>query len=318
MTKFWLMAAIAGLAGGAAWLMVGTGILFGLVLSYLAPTPLFMAGLGLGSAGGIAAGIAAALLVLVAAGLPDATVYAVMVAGPSALLIRQVMLSREIAAADGGESDDDGAAAGATEWYPPGLLAAWLAAIGIVILSVLALFLLSRGDGIEAAVVAVIEEFASAVELPDPELFAAVVTPLLPGLMVAGWMMMLMLNGALAQTILVRARRNLRPTLDIAALVLPGWIAPAGAVAAVVGLMAPGDFGYFGRNMVAVLAVPFFLQGLAVVHALARRNASGRPLLAVFYVLLIVVGWLAVPVAILGLAEQMAGIRARLEKNPPS
>lgn len=309
MAKYWLTAAAAGLAGALAWLAAYLGAMPGLVLSYLAPAPLFLAGLGLGGAGGVAAAAGGALLILAVGGPPGATIFVLTIAVPAVLLTRKAMLSRSVAA------DEEVAGAGATEWYPPGLLAAWLAGLGVAGLSAIALYLLSEPDGMQGTVAALTAELATAMEMPEPAMFSQVATPLLPGLMVSAWMVMLTLNGALAQTILVRAGRNLRPSPDIAALYLPGWIAPAGALAAAIGLLAPGDLGYFGRNLVAVLAVPFFFQGLAVVHALTRRSASGRPLLAIFYVLLIVLGWLVLLVAVLGLAEQIAGFRARLEKN---
>ncbi len=77
-------------------------------------------------------------------------------------------------------------------------------------------------------------------------------------------------------------------------------------------LLGPGELEYIGRNLVIILAVPFFFLGLAVIHALARRAVPMAMLLAVFYFvfygLLLFTGWAAMmAVAAIGLIEQWGG-----------
>ena len=152
---------------------------------------------------------------------------------------------------------------------------------------------------------------------PRPTATPAPFIELIPTAGVAGQRVQVTVNGALGQAAAVWAGRNLRPTPDIGALQLPVWPAAVGAAAAVAGLTLGGDLGYFLRNLAVVAAVPFFLQGVAVVHVLSRRSAGGKPMLAVFYALLVVLGWMAMVVAVLGLVEQLAGIRARLARRTP-
>ena len=67
-----------------------------------------------------------------------------------------------------------------------------------------------------------------------------------------------------------------------------------------------------------VLCLPFFFLGLAVVHAFARRRALRWPILFGIYGLVIVFGWPAAALVVLGFVEQWAGIRQRLGGPPPA
>jgi hypothetical protein len=60
-----------------------------------------------------------------------------------------------------------------------------------------------------------------------------------------------------------------------------------------------------------VLAVPFCLAGLAVLHTLARRFSRPAIPLVTFYVLAGVFGWPLLVVALLGLLDSSLGLRRR-------
>lgn len=304
MSRYWLLAAAAGLVSAAVFMVGNTGTPAAMLFAYLAAAPLFLAGLTLGGFASLAAGAGGVVLTVLAGGLAAALLYLLVNAAPVAILTRQALLSRT--------AED-----GSVEWYPPGLLAAWLTGLGIAGLGLASLLLASGEAGLEGSVAAFAGEAGRMLGAGDPAVFASVVTPLLPGMVMAVWMLMVTVNGALGQAAAVWAGRNLRPTPDIGALQLPVWPAAVGAAAAVAGLTLGGDLGYFLRNLAVVAAVPFFLQGVAVVHVLSRRSAGGMPMLAVFYALLVVLGWMAMVVAVLGLVEQLAGIRARLARRTP-
>lgn len=302
MARYWLLAAAAGLGSAAVFMGGHSASLAGMVVAYLAPAPLFLCGLMLGVPAAVAAGGTGAALALLVLGPLAGLGYVLSNAVPVAVLTRQALLSR---------TAEDGSA----EWYPPGLLASWLTGLGMAGLGAMAIPLMSGDAGLEGAVRVFTAEVAALVEAPEPQLFVDVVTPLLPGLVVAVWMLMLAANAALAQAGAVAMKRNLRPTPDIGAIELPIWPAVVGAVAAVAGLTLGGDAGYFLRNLAAVAAVPFLLQGLAVVHVLNRRMGGGTAMLAVFYTMLVVLSWVALPIVLLGLAEQVAGIRRRIMRR---
>jgi hypothetical protein len=147
----------------------------------------------------------------------------------------------------------------------------------------------------------------------DYEKAAASLAHVLPSALGLGWLTMMTVNGTLAQALAVMVRQNRRPTPKYTALVLPRVLAVAFGVAVVAGLLLPGDLSFVGATAATVLAFPFFLQGLAVVHGLAAKVALPGLVLAVFYAALVLVSALVgVLVVILGFIEQWAGFRRRL------
>jgi len=308
MHRSWLLAVGAGLVSSAAFLGgVAAGLkgsVAGFMLVYLAPAPLFAAALGSGGAAGIIASAVGLAPVVMAAGLEAGGAYAALIGMPAAVLGRQAMLSR--INADGG-----------FEWYPPGALAGWLFAIGAVIYALLCALLGSQPAGLSGTVREMLTELAGLMQMADDdlELFMGLLHPIFPGMAIATLMLIQVANGALAQGLLAAAGRAVRPSPDFGAMVLPGWIATVAAAAALCALVVGDEFGYFARNLVIVAMVPFFLQGLSVVHVLARRTGGGTMLLTVFYVMLIVLGWIVIVLVLLGLVEQVAGLRRRMTRG---
>lgn len=307
MYRFWLLAVAAGLASAVIFMSGLAGSTATMILANLAPAPLFAAALGLGAFGGMVAAAASTVFVLISGGFTTAATFALVTAVPVALLGRQAMLSR---------TREDGS----VEWYPSIGLLAWLTGIGATAFLVLALFLASQTEGLSGTVRAAVEEMAEIFQLEGEhrDLLVATATPLLPGMAIAMWMLMLVVNGAVAQGLLVAGKKALRPTPDIAALHLPGWIAPAAAAVGLAAILLAGDPGYAARNLLVVMTVPFFLQGISVVHMLARRTGGGAALLAVFYVMLVVVGWVGILIVLLGLLEQFVNLRARMSRREES
>lgn len=297
----------------------------GLLLLVLAPLPLFLAGFAQGLLGATIAGGTLLVVAGLAAGLFVAFGALLFLVGPTLLLVRQALLSRPAAvgagAATGGGAPGAGPGAGAggpdLEWYPPGLLTTWLVWIGLAWLAVTLGLMLGEGLGLQTTVEGHLQR---ALGLTLPQATAGEVTALAAsmssfalGFGIVSYLLLLALNGALAQGALVRFGRNLRPSPDIARLRLPAWIAPALAAALVAAFLLPGDLGFIARNLAPILLVPFFFGGLAVAHAYARRARNGTLLLALFYVLLVLFTWPAAFVVLVGLFDQWADLRRRLE-----
>jgi hypothetical protein len=284
---------------------VGPG---GALFGALSPLPLFAVGLTLGVTPTMIAG---ATLMVVAAGFGGAAAAMgalAVLAGPVLLLVRQALLSRP-------------AADGATEWYPPGLLVAWLTLIGLGLVALTLIVVSTIGEG--ALVTRLTAELIEALKqmLPDTptekiETFAQGLAPYAIGFSTLSWLLVLAMNGALAQGLVGRMGKARRPAPDIAELELPRWIAAALAIGLVGAYFAPGDLGFAAQNFATVLLLPFFFAGLAVVHALVRKRAARGILLAVFYGAIVLFTWLVIPVTGLGLLDQLVGLRRRFIAGP--
>jgi Predicted membrane protein (DUF2232) len=292
-------AAICGVLAACPYLVALISPPGSVILIYLAQLPLFVAGLWLGVGASLLAGLAASLTLVAASSLMTAAAFAGLNALPVALLVRQSLLAR---------TDNSGA----VQWYPPGLLAAWLTGLGLAAIAA-ALLLLGGLEGVQAAgrdVLASALDRSGSGAMPGRDEVLDLLAHILPGIVISSWMVMTAANGCLAQGLLARFGASWRPSPDLAALSLPVWVPvllAAAAAATVLGETAR----FFGINVMILLGVPFCLAGLAVLHTLARRFPRPAVPLVTFYVLAGVFGWPLLLVALLGLLDSSLGLRRR-------
>lgn len=301
MSKHLGLAIAAGLASAVLFVSVFGGSAMLLLTTYLAPLPLFAAGLGLGVMAALVAAGVALVAVTATTGGATALPFAATTVVPALVVSRQALLWRT----DAG---------GKVEWYPPGLLLGWLTGLAAAALVAAALMAPYHEGGAEGLVRSYLEQVAGAM-VPDAEahlrqLLVDMWAPLLPGLLATVWLLVAVLNAVLAQWGLARAGRNLRPTPAYQGLELPPWLAAAVLASVVTGFAAGGDVGYAARNLAVLLVVPFVLLGLAGVHGALRRRPHGGTLLALFYGLFFVMfGWAVLIVAGLGFVRHWTTLR---------
>lgn len=316
MTGYWGWAGAAGLTSAALYLSVVLGSPGAFLLAYLAPLPLFLAGLGLGLTALLAAGAAACAIVALASGsVTAAGMYLGIEVLPIAVLVRQALLSRPVSAPPGPDGSVNGSSG--VEWYPLGRLTGLLVGMAAAVLLVIWLVFASGEGGLEAAVQAFLnaglQEMlqAGGAEAEEMTPAIALMAALFPGIAAASWVVMIAVNGALAQGLASRFGRNLRPSPDMVTLELPRALLVVLIVAAVVGLVAPGGLGYIGRNLLVVLGIAYLFAGLAVVHGFILRLAARQVLLVVVYVTMVLFGWPVLLVMLLGILDQLFGLRRR-------
>ncbi|WP_341910788.1 DUF2232 domain-containing protein [Ferrovibrio terrae] len=309
MTRSLIFGSLAGAASAVLVLTAASGPL-GILLGYLAPLPLFFAGM---THGLTAVGIAGVVGALISAlnGLLAGGVYLVTFAAPVALVVRQALLARPAAEASStAEISND------LEWYPVGRLVLWLAGWALGLFGMALLLTADREGGLPGMLQPLLVQFLSAMPQGSAEAdlpaVAKRLATLMPAVFGVSWLVMMTINGTLAQGIAVMLKQNRRPTPVYRALTLSRLLAVSLVVALIAAFMLPGDAGFVGGTVAAILAFPFFLQGLAVVHGLATRVALPGLVLAAFYAVLVVAGALVgVLVVILGFIEEWAGFRRR-------
>jgi hypothetical protein len=281
-----------------------------LLLVYVAPLPLLMVGLALGAKAGAVAGISGFLFAGLLGGAPAAGLYGVVFGVPVLLIVFQGLLQRPTPSGSG------------VLWYPEGSILCWLAALGAAyfLMAVLASHM-GGGKGLQPMVSAYLEQvftimLPSLAETQRRTVIGAL-SPLFPGLVVMVWIVVVAVNGLVAQGLLARLGRNLRPTSAFTGLTLPEWMSTILVIGAALALFGPGEVEYIGRNLALILAVPFFFLGLAVIHTLVRRAPTPGVLLVAFYMVLLFSGWAALVVAGIGLIEQWLGLRWRFAGPNP-
>ncbi len=310
MTRSLIFGSLAGLASALLVLTAASGPL-GIMLGYLAPLPLFFAGL---THGVTAVGIAGVVGTLVSGfnGLLAGSVYLATFAAPVALVVRQALLARPATEASTGADVHDG-----LEWYPVGRVVLWLAGWSLGLFGIALLLTADREGGLPAMLQPLLTQFLSAmqqgaVQGADLDVMAKRLALLMPAVFGVSWLVMMTINGTLAQGMAVLLKQNRRPTPVYRAFTLSRSLAVALVAAMVAAAVLPGDVAFIGGTVAAILAFPFFLQGLAVVHGLAAKASLPGLVLAAFYAALVVAGALVgVLVVILGFIEEWAGFRRR-------
>ena len=295
------LAVAAGLVSALLFLSVLAGVAAGLLLTYVAPLPVLLAGLTLGLPGGLIAALTAVLAVGAVDGAPTLAMYGVTVALPAALVVRQALLRRTDAA-------------GTVEWYPPGLVLSWLAGLALVVVAGALVLLPAHADGAEG----VVREFLGGLlpemlgpEAPSEQLpqLVTAMAAVLPSAMAAGWLVMMVVNAAVAQSLATRLGRAQRPNPAYRALALPAWLGPVLVAGALASLLVSGTGGYLGRNAAMILVIPYLLLGLAGIHEWLRGRPHGGLLLGVVYSVLLVFGWTALVVAGYGMVRHWVMLR---------
>ena len=299
-----LCAAIGlGGVGACLYLAVTFGSPGALILVYMTQLPLFVAGLWLGAAAAIIAGLTGTVVLVAASDPMAALVFAAMNAVPAMLLVRQALLTRR-------RPD------GSVRWYPPGLLAGWLTALALV--GIGGAVVLSGGPhGMETALRGLAAQALDRLagdRLPNRDQLVAVLGVVSPGIIAAGWMSMTVINAVLGQGIVTRLGIARRTSLDLAELGLPLWV-PLALGAAAGATLLGGAPRFVGISVMIALCVPLCLGGLAVLHAAVRRLPNPRIVLVGFYMMAAVFGWPLLIAAVFGLLENWLGLRHRLAPN---
>lgn len=343
MPPYWVIGAGAGVIGALLFLTAGVGsTILGLPI-YFAALPVFLAGLGWGMRAAFVAAFTGFVILSSVSSFTAGIVFLVADGLAPAWLVRLALLhhvetapritpadAARLARKDGGayppaetsqapqvETTAD------VEWYPPGALTVWTALIGAGVLIASGLFTMLMGveGGLEGALRMLLTEDlleGRAIESvlrdmglnADPERILNLIVIALPAVVVLVWSLLTLGNMWLAQFILVRSGNNLRPTPEFNQIELPNFLFVLFAVALLLSLV-PGPAAQLGGAIMIALLVPYFLLGLAVIHAISRAWTARIAILGVFYILLIFTGWLVIPISLIGLLEPWVGLRAR-------
>lgn len=300
-----IMAITAGICSAVAVFSIVFGSVLAFPLFYLAPLPLYLAGLGIGSKGVILAGLIAVFTAGLIGNAYTALPYAFAYAVPAIMMCQMALRT---------EPDTDGKPV----WYPAGHLIGTLTVVGGFSLVFFAMLTImdegsaSLQDTVAGLISHALDRAGSQIPADSRDTLTMSLTPFFPGMAVASWIVMHLVNAAFGQSALVKSDRNLRPRISYANITLPDWCSWVLVSAGIFALLGPGDWSYLGRNLVIVAMVPFFLLGLAVAHTYVRRSSFGTPMIISFYIILLVLWWAAFAVACAGVVEQWIGLRKRM------
>jgi Predicted membrane protein (DUF2232) len=309
-----IIGAGSGLIAAALFASAATATALAGILFYLAPLPLCLAGLGWGSFAALLAALTGTVVVAASLGPATAGVFALAIAGPTALLTHLALMSRPAAIPQSG---------GGMEWYPPGRLVGWAALMAGLLAGILVLLLGYDQESYRESIRSILNHSALKELDPDGTLFtpetieslSVVLAKALPAAFAIVWLTVTLFNLWLGGVIVEASGRALRPWPRLQDLELPNVLVPVFAGAMIVSFL-PGLIGLLATSFAGALLFAYVLQGLAVIHVYSRGVPLRGLLLAVIYLGILLLGWVAILVAILGLGEPLFRLRERGGQSP--
>lgn len=282
----WLYAIIGGLLSALLFISGGMpGVLVSStsipdVLGLFAPLPIFAVGLSLSLIPALIACLGGLAVIYILSTAKILTLfYALLVALPCLILIAQSLRSRQ------------------GHWYPVSRLVTTLTVIGLGLAPVLHGIFLHVAivrDGLKNMLQGMIEQLIAAnlfvEELQELNLDAAYATFLTfyISFMVLDLLFVLALNGALAQTILKKIQRSLRPSDSLQDIRIPRpiWLAfcLALGVAVVFGLQQ----AFYFTMAAIILLFSFTFTGFSTIHRALKSNKDKTIWLLAFYLVFVI------------------------------
>jgi len=212
---------------------------------------------------------------------------------------------------------------GPLEWYPPGRIVGWAALIAGLLAGILVLTIGYDQEAYRDTIRQILEHSTLKELDRNGTVFteeaiaslSSVLARALPATFAIIWFTITLFNLWIAALIVDASGRALRPWPDLRGFELPNALVPlfAGALAA---SFLPGLPGLLATGLAGALLFAYVLQGLAVIHLYSHGLPFRAVLLTAVYLGILLLGWVALVVAILGLAEPLLGLRRR--GQPPT
>ena len=313
----------AGTAAALLFASVSSGSWLAVALFYLAPLPIMIAGLGWSHWSALVAAMVAA----VALGLAfSGMFFFAFLAGaglPAWWLSYLMMLARPGAAANA-------TGPAALEWYPPGRLVVWAAALrALVVVIGIAHFGLDAESFRQGLRAALLRVFKVETGLPADQALAPGVAnarrivdfmvEVIPPAAAVLAALTNLFNLWLAARVVKFSGRLARPWPDLSSMSFPPIVTVALALAVAMSFLG-GIVGIVAGVVSASLFIAYGVLGFAVLHAITRGIGSRGLLIGGVYAAVMVFGWPMLALCLLGLADTAIGLRARVarKRGPPT
>lgn len=302
----------AGAATALLFASVASGSLFSVLLFYLAPLPILIAALGWSHWAALIAAMFASVSLATIFGPFLFVAFLLGIGLPAWWLGYLALLARPTGEPPPGDM----------EWYPVGNLAVWAAIVGALIV-IAALFNFSSSEeGFRAALRSglerVLQTQARGTKAPDLNRVLDFLVLALPPAAAVLTTITSVLNLWLAGRIVAVSGRLPRPQPDLSAMRFPSY-APLLTGAAIAGSFLPGMIGTAAGVLAASLLMAYALLGFAVLHNITRGMKARVLMLGGAYASVLVLGWPALVLMMIGLTDAALDLRGRAarRRGPP-
>jgi hypothetical protein len=321
MMQFGLVGIGAGAVAALLFASVTSGSWLSVVLFYLAPLPIMIAGIGWSHWAALVAALSGALALGIVFG---AVFFFAFLAGagiPAWWLGYLAMLARPVGS--------NGTAT--LEWYPPGRLVVWAAGLAALVVIVAIPNFGTDAESFRAGLNSALTRMLRAeigggaggpLTVPavaNPEKLIAFLVAAIPPAAAVLATITHVVNLYLAGRVVNFSGRLKRPWPELSALAFPRWLGAALAMTMALSFI-DGFVGIVAGVLSASLFMAYGVLGFAVLHAITRGIKSRPFVLGSIYGAVMVFGWPVLGLCLLGLIESVFELRARIahKRGPPA
>jgi hypothetical protein len=304
----------AGLVSALLFAVVITGSPLAVLLSYVAPLPVFIAAMGWRHQAGIIATVAGMVAIAVLVRPYFGAAYVLAAAGPAWLIAYLALLGRT----------QEG---GTQEWFPLNRLLMWIMITASAVTLAMTLIAHSDMDGYRAALRRIADFMTTTasgkamVTLPrgiTTDDLTGILEYVLPFGMGSGFVYFTTVNLWLAAKITKLSGRLVRPWPYLPDLRIPREMLMVGTTAIVLAFILPGFGRILAMALLGALVAGGSIAGLATIHAITSGKPARSVILGGVYALLIIGMTVVLPLlAMFGLSDAMLDYRRRFGAIAP-
>lgn len=289
MSKELTAALVAGLLSGGLFLLV-VGVGLGSFFLFLPTLPLFTAGLHFSFRSSLAGACIGAAIIGSLTDIPVAAMFLVFFALPVCYLANQALLSREIS--------------GQRQWFPIGRIFVTLSVFACIVITCIVFYYTSEEGGIAQILSNQIhggfggleEEYGDVINI-----LAGSLSFLIFSMTFWLWALALYAHLWFANHLLGKQQKARRPSVAILPFPMPNWLLTLMVLCGLASLIGSPTLEFLGKSCLMVLLFPYFLQGIALMHAATKTWPNRRFLLFFIYFLMVAFFWPVLIVAGMGL-----------------
>jgi hypothetical protein len=284
----------AGLLSGALFYVVaslGLGFLF----MFLPTLPLFYVGLGKAPIVALASGFLASGIVSLG-GLAIGFFFLIVFALPTYYIASKAL---RLSALYG--------------WFPLGVIFLNLTAFACAAMGLVTLHYAMQPGGLEQALAEHLQAEFSNMDGEYGSVMRQLTTTwsfLIFAFTIWLWNLTLYAHAWLANRLLRRVQRIVRPNLAIENFVMPNWILLLLGIAALASLIGSPAMQFFGKLSFVALLFPYFLLGMAILHEVSRKWPSRRFFLFFIYLMIFAQFWPCLAIAFIGFISHIKSLSA--------
>lgn len=307
--KALVTALVAGLLSSGLFLVVfGAGL--GFLFMFLPTLPLFFLGLsrmGYGYKRSLTAALAGAAGIITAvAGPASAALYLVFLGLPAAYFCRKALLHLP-------------ATAGVDMfWYPLGLIILKLSLWASMLVALMTWYYASLPGGLPQLLTQNIREAFTDLQGNYGDIIESMASAwsfLMFPITIWLWGMLVFAHAWIANRILVKQDKHVRPDMVFKPFVIPSWVLSLLAICALASLIGSPSMSFLGKSTLLSLMLPYFFLGCTIMHRSVRAWPSGRFFLLFVYVLVFTLFWPFLIVAGFGLVQQIKSLSGHVSST---